>query len=154
MTYLHLHCTSTTITSCLYKALLHWDLDTMSRMHLPVSLDNNQAKHSARVLIDRAILVTRSLRIMYRYFIMPIAISLLLGSFCVLFVPVRTRVGSSWLPGGPCVFYLFSTRHVQVKYTDNICPTDTHCICYIYRRENRLASLEATLVLKLCPPMV
>ena len=126
----------------------------MSRMHLPVSLDNNQAKHSARVLIDRAILVTRSLRIMYRYFIMPIAISLLLGSFCVLFVPVRTRVGSSWLPGGPCVFYLFSTRHVQVKYTDNICPTDTHCICYIYRRENRLASLEATLVLKLCPPMV
>ena len=79
--------TGTTVTSCLHKVLLYWDVDTMSRMQLPVSVDNNQAKHLSRLLIDGAILVTK----VHTYYVSYVTssydtISLLLGFLCVLCV--------------------------------------------------------------------
>ena len=81
--------TGTTITSCFYKMPLQRDTDTLSRIQLPFSLDNNQAKDLGRLLIDCAILVTR-VHTPYVFWLPVIhrVISSLLGSLCVLCVPV------------------------------------------------------------------
>ena len=87
--------------------------DTMSRMGLPVWLDNKHFAHFGHC-IDRAISVTRV------HLCVPIFrhnISKLLGSLLL--------ICTSWSPGGLCVFYLFSGKHVQDKYTDKICSTNT-----------------------------
>ena len=73
------------------------------------------------LVIDRAISVTRV------HLCVPIFrhnISKLLGSLLL--------ICTSWSPGGLCVFYLFSGRHVQDKYTDKMCSTNT---LNIYRGE-------------------
>ena len=61
----------TTYTSCLCKLLLHWYIDTMSRMQSPVWLDNNQAKHLARLHWSCHLGCQVNLQHVHRYLVMP-----------------------------------------------------------------------------------
>ena len=89
--------------------------DTMSRMGLPVWLDNKHFAHFGHW----------SCHLRYQGpFMCSNISSKLLGSLLL--------ICTSWSPGGLCVFYLFSGRHVQDKYTDKMCSTNT---LNIYRGE-------------------